>query len=83
MIALFRTGTLESRQAGLTQFIVDLPTPGVGVRPIIDMAGEHHFNEVVFRIVSYLDDQLLGSEGSGWSQVRPSLRWSGVDLSGS
>lgn len=73
MIALFRTGTLESRQAGLTQFLVDLPTEGVTVRPIIDMAGDHHFNEVVFKDCFLSDEQLLGSEGSGWAQVTSEL----------
>ena len=73
MIALFRTGTPESRQAGLTQFVVDLPTPGVTVNPIIDMAGDHHFNEVVFQDCFLPDDQLLGSEGSGWAQVTSEL----------
>jgi len=73
MIALFRTGSIESRQAGLTQFIVDMPTRGVTVNPIIDMAGEHHFNEVVFRDCFLPDEQLLGSEGSGWAQVTSEL----------
>jgi len=73
MIALFRTGTTESRQAGLTQFVLDLPTEGVTVNPIIDMAGDHHFNEVVFQDCFLPDDQLLGSEGSGWAQVTSEL----------
>lgn len=73
MIALFRTGPADSRQAGLTQFIVDMPTPGVTVNPIIDMAGDHHFNEVVFHDCFLSDEQLLGSENSGWAQVTSEL----------
>lgn len=73
MIALFRTGSIELRQDGLTQFIVDMPTPGVAVNPIIDMTGEHHFNEVVFMNCFLSDEQLLGSEGSGWRQVTSEL----------
>ena len=54
MIALFRTGDgVEQRQMGLTQFLVDLKGPGIHVRPIADLTGHEHFNEVVF------DDALL------------------------
>ena len=73
MIALFRTGSIESRQLGLTQFIVDMPSAGIKVSPIVDMAGEHHFNEVVFEDCFLPDEQLLGAEGNGWAQVTSEL----------
>lgn len=73
MIALFRTGTVESRQHGLTQFLVDMPGEGIRVNPIIDMAGEHHFNEVVFEDCFLPDSQLLGAVGNGWAQVTSEL----------
>jgi alkylation response protein AidB-like acyl-CoA dehydrogenase len=73
MIALVRTGSIESRQLGLSQFIVDMPNPDVEVNPIIDMNGEHHFNEVVFRDTFLPDSQLLGPEGNGWAQVTSEL----------
>src|SRR6266704_3919542 len=48
-IALFRTAVVpDKKHEGLSQFLVDLRTPGIAIRPIIDLAGEHHFNEVVF-----------------------------------
>src|SRR5699024_2522483 len=45
---LARTAALdpEQRHAGLSQFIVDLGAPGVTIRPITSMSGDHHFNEV-------------------------------------
>src|ERR1700674_3471681 len=47
-IALFRTTVVpDKKHEGLSQFLVDLTTPGIMIRPIIDLAGEHHFNEVV------------------------------------
>src|SRR5690606_32930693 len=46
MIALVRTSSSADRRSGLSQFVVDLAAPGVTVRPIIDMVGDHHFNEV-------------------------------------
>ena len=73
MIALIRTGSLESRQLGLTQFLVDMPASGIKVNPIIDMTGEHHFNEVVFEDCFLADGQLLGGEGNGGAQVTSEL----------
>lgn len=69
-ITLVRTGEAgESRHGGLSQFIVDLNGPGVTVRPIINMAGTHEFNEVVFDDAFVGDDCLLGELGNGWNQV--------------
>jgi hypothetical protein len=75
MIGLFRTATqTESRHAGLSQFIIDLKTTdGVSVRPIEDLAGHHHFNEVVFEDAQVPADAVLGTEGEGWHQVMEEL----------
>ena len=73
MIALLRTGDADSRQRGLSQFIIDMPGPGITVRPIIDMLGDHHFNEVVFDDAFIPESQLLGGENNGWSQVMSEL----------
>ncbi len=75
MIGLFRTQgpAREMRQAGLTQFLIELDSPGVEVRPIADLNGESHFNEVVFKDVFVPDDRLLGIEGQGWAQVTSEL----------
>jgi len=74
MIGLFRTAPLgEDRHAGLTQFLVDMRTPGITVRPIIDLAGQHHFNEVLFDQVTVPADALIGAEGQGWRQVTEEL----------
>ncbi|MDR3497731.1 MAG: acyl-CoA dehydrogenase family protein [Parvibaculum sp.] len=72
MIALFRTDP-EKKHDGLTQFIVDLKTPGITIRPIRDLAGNAHFNEVVFEDAFVPDGMLVGSEGSGWAQVTAEL----------
>ncbi|MBC9819793.1 acyl-CoA dehydrogenase family protein [Terrabacter sp. MAHUQ-38] len=61
------------RHDGLSQFIVDLRAPGVTIRPIISMAGDHHFNEVHLDGVFVPDDRVLGELGSGWSQVTSEL----------
>ncbi len=74
MIALVRTGTQgELRQAGLSQLLVDMTTPGLTVRPIINQLGEHDFNEVTFDDVLVPHEHLIGAEGEGWAQVSGEL----------
>ncbi|MBV1886454.1 MAG: acyl-CoA dehydrogenase family protein [Parvibaculaceae bacterium] len=76
MIALFRTEqNPENRHGGLTQFLVDLKTPGVNIRPITDLYGSQHFNEVVFEDVFVPDNCLVGTEGGGWAQVTAELSY--------
>src|SRR3546814_15816125 len=48
MLALVRTEEGSERNAGLSQLLIDLDAPGITIRPIIDMAGHHDFNEVFF-----------------------------------
>lgn len=74
-IALARSEPLDPnrRHAGLSQFIVDLHAPGVDIRPVISMGGEHHFNEVHLDRVFVPDNRLLGQLGSGWEQVTSEL----------
>jgi len=70
MIGLFRTGPAGSdKHADLSQFLIDLSTPGITTRPIRDLTGGSHFNEVFFDNVRVPADHLLGQEGDGWSQV--------------
>lgn len=74
VILFVRTGPAgESRHEGVSQFLVDLNTPGITVRPIVNMAGEHDFNEVVFDDVFVSDSQVVGRIGNGWNQVTSEL----------
>ena len=77
MILFCRTsGGVENRQAGTSQLLVDLNnTPGITIRPIIDMVGQHHFNEVHFEGALLPHDALLGTEGQGWEQVMSELAY--------
>ena len=73
-IALFRTTVVpDKKHEGLSQFLVDLKSPGITIRPIIDLAGSHHFNEVVFQDVIVPEDMRVGGEGDGWKQVTTEL----------
>lgn len=66
--------SVENRHAGLTQFIIRTPeAEGLTVRPIINLAGEHDFNEVTLENVFVPDNMVLGPVGSAWSQVTGEL----------
>lgn len=73
MILFCRTDKSDDRHGGTSQLLVDLQTPGITIRPIFDMAGEHHLNEVEFKDVFLPDTALIGSLGDGWSQVMGEL----------
>ena len=73
MLALLRSERGSERQQGLSQFLIPMTTPGVTVRPIIDLVGNHDFNEVFFDDVVVGDDALVGAEGEGWRQVTAEL----------
>ncbi|MGA0569997.1 acyl-CoA dehydrogenase family protein [Variovorax sp. VNK109] len=74
MIALVRTSDAGAlRHAGLSQFVIDMKTPGVTVRTIPDISGGEHFCEVFLEDVLLSDDALIGQEGAGWEQVNSEL----------
>lgn len=74
MIGLFRTaGDPADRHAGLSQFLIGMARPGITVRPVPDLTGEEHFNEVVFDDALLPPDSLIGREGEGWGQVMAEL----------
>lgn len=76
MLVLCRTEPAgEDRHRGISQFILDLAQPGVKIRPIINLAGEHDFNEVVLDAAFVPDENLVGEIGGGWNQVSAELAY--------
>lgn len=74
MIALVRTSIEEGkRHAGMSQLLIDMKEPGVTIRPIRDLVGNNHFNEVVFQDAFVPENMLIGEEGGGWGQVMAEL----------
>jgi alkylation response protein AidB-like acyl-CoA dehydrogenase len=75
MLVLLRTSPLEDgkKHSGLSQIIVDLSSPGVTIRPIHLMTGEHHFNEVIFEDVEVSEEMVVGKLGEGWKQSMAEL----------
>jgi acyl-CoA dehydrogenase len=75
MIALVRTGDAEQRHAGLSQLLVDMKSDGLTVKPIANLTGESHFNEVFLDDVFVPENRLIGAEGGGWAQVGAELAY--------
>ncbi|WP_417517532.1 acyl-CoA dehydrogenase family protein [Minwuia sp.] len=74
MIGLFRNDSdPASKHEGLTQYLIDMKSDGLNIRPIINLAGQHHFNECVFDEVFVPDDRVIGTVGNGWKQVTSEL----------
>jgi alkylation response protein AidB-like acyl-CoA dehydrogenase len=75
MIGLFRTEPADPqrRHAGMTQFAVDLRTPGIERRPIRNIAGRDDFAEIAFDDAFVPDAQVLGAPGDGWRLVTGEL----------
>ncbi|MBW8483723.1 acyl-CoA dehydrogenase family protein [Actinomadura parmotrematis] len=63
---LFRSDPGSSRHRGLTYFMLPLDSPGVTVRPIAQLDGEHGFAEIFFDDVRVGPDGVLGGIGQGW-----------------
>ena len=77
MIGLFRTSppSKENRRHGLTQYVVDMHTPGIVVNPIYQMTGRHDFNEVVFENAFVPDANVLGEVDGAWKQATAELAY--------
>jgi len=65
-ILVTRTDPTVPKHKGLTFFIVDMHAPGVVAKPIKQISGGAHFNEVYFTDVRIPDSQRLGAVGQGW-----------------
>lgn len=65
-LLLVRTDSSVPKHRGLTAFFVDMHADGIDVRPIKQMTGRSHFNEVFFTDVVVPDTQRLGEPGQGW-----------------
>jgi len=65
-LIIARTDVDVPKHKGITMFIVDMHAPGVTVRPLRDMTGIAHFNEVFFDDVHVPQDQVVGGVNNGW-----------------
>lgn len=76
-----RTDQDAPKHKGISEFIIDMKTPGIDVRPLIDMTGGHHYNEVFFDNVRIPKTTLVGGLNKGFYQIAQQLDFerSGVE----
>ena len=70
-----------TKHEGISYFALDMRLPGVEVRPLVEMTGGHHFNEVFFTDVRVPADCRIGAEGDGWRLAGVTLANERVSLS--
>ena len=70
IFCLVRTSVTAKRQEGISFLLIDMRSPGVTVRPIITLEGEHEVNEIWFENVEVPVENLVGEEGRGWSYAK-------------
>jgi alkylation response protein AidB-like acyl-CoA dehydrogenase len=58
---------------GLTYLLVDMETPGIEVRPLVQITGDAEFNEIFFHDVKVPKSQILGEPGQGWAVAMTTL----------
>jgi len=81
-ILLARTDPDAPKHRGVSYFICPLDAPGVTIRPIVDMTGDHSFNEVFLDEVRLPASALVGEEHRGWTLAKVTLGNERVSLSG-
>ncbi len=66
IFALVRTNPEARKQEGISFLLIDLKSPGITIRPVYSIDGEHHLNEVFFEEVGVPISNLVGEENKGW-----------------
>jgi alkylation response protein AidB-like acyl-CoA dehydrogenase len=70
IFCLVRTDTSGKPQTGISFLLIDMKSPGITVRPIITLDGEHEVNEVFFDNVEVPAENLVGEENKGWTYAK-------------
>ena len=70
IFCLVRTSSGGRAQEGISFLLIDMKSPGVTVRPIVMLDGEHEINEVWFEDVKVPLENLVGEENKGWTYAK-------------
>ena len=70
IFCLVRTSTSGRPQQGITFLLIDMATPGITVRPILSLSGDHDLNEVFFDDVRVPQANRVGDENDGWTVAK-------------
>ena len=70
IFCLVRTSSEGRPQQGISFLLIDMKTPGVSVRPIITLDGEHEINDIFFDNVEVPVQNLVGEENKGWTYAK-------------
>ncbi len=73
IFCLVRTEANAKKHEGISYLLFSMETPGIEVRPLVDMTGEANFNEVFFTDVRVPADQIVGERGQGWMVANATL----------
>jgi alkylation response protein AidB-like acyl-CoA dehydrogenase len=80
--ATVRTDPDAPKHAGISMMVIDLKAKGVEVRPLRQITGHSHFNEVFFDDVFVPDDDVVGPVNQGWTVARSTLGNERVSIGG-
>ena len=72
-LCLARTDAASAGARGLSLLVVEMTSPGVEIRPLVQMTGDAEFNEVFLDDVFVPDDNLVGAAGNGWAVASTTL----------
>jgi alkylation response protein AidB-like acyl-CoA dehydrogenase len=78
-----RTDFEAPKHKGISMFLMPMDAPGISIRPLINMAGQHGFNEVFLEDVRIPAKYLVGQENMGWYQLAVALDFERSSIAGS